>query len=194
MPKASTLDVEAGTGRYPDSSRSSGGSVAALAVLALVGVAGTAVAIYYVEAQLSALQVSFDKQRQQTDDAFVKHVTALQELHRAQEDVRKLATAGKAAQPTAPKASADEEGEDRKKRRRKEAKEAKARARAKAKDEDEDEEKDESSPTGKGKKKDEEGEDEQKDEVRPRHWAGVAVSPDPLLGGPFMVRALWPHP
>ena len=149
----------------------------ALAVLALVGVAGTAGALYYVEAQLSTLQVSFDKQRQQTDDAFAKHVTALQELHRAQEDLRKLATAGKAAQPAAPKASADEEGEDKKKRRRKEAKEAKARARAKAKDEDEDEEKDES--TGKGKK-DEEGEDEQKDEVGSRHWAGVAVSPDPL--------------
>ena len=191
MPKASTLDVEAG--RYPDSSSSGGGSVLALAVLALVGVAGTAGALYYVEAQLSALQVSFDKQRQQTDDAFAKHVTALQELHRAQEDVRKLATAGKAAQPAAPKASADEEGEDKKKRRRKEAKEAKARARAKAKDEDEDEEKDESSATGKGKK-DEEGEDEQKDEVRPRHWAGVAVSPDPLPGGPFVVRALWPYP
>ena len=45
---------------------------------------------------------------------------------------------------------------------------------------EEDEEKDESSATGKGKKEDEEGEDEQKDEVRPRHWAGVAVSPDPL--------------
>ena len=164
----------------------------ALAVLALVGVAGTAGALYYVEAQLGALQASFDKQRQQTDDAFAKHVTALQELHRAQEDVRKLATAGKAAQPAAPKASGDEEGEDKKKRRRKEAKEAKARARAKAKDEDEDEEKDESA-TGKGKK-DEEGEDEQKDEVRPQHWAGVAVSPDPLLGGPFMVRALWPYP
>ena len=141
----------------------------ALAVVALVGVAGTAGALYYVEAQLSALQVSFDKQRQQTDDAFAKHVTALQELHRAQ-------TASKAVQPAVPKASADEEGEDKKKRRRKEAKEAKTRARAKAKDEDEDEEKDE---TGKGKK-DEEGEDEQKDEVRPRHWAGVAVSPDPL--------------
>ena len=182
MPKASTLDVEAG--RYPDSSSSGGGSVLALAVVALVGVAGTAGALYYVEAQLSALQVSFDKQRQQTDDAFAKHVTALQELHRAQ-------TASKAVQPAAPKASADEEGEDKKKRRRKEAKEAKARARAKAKDEDEDEEKDES--TGKGKK-DEEGEDEQKDEVRPQHWAGVAVSPDPLLGGPFMVRALWPCP
>ena len=184
MPKASTLDVEAG--RYPDSSSSGGGSVLALAVLALVGVAGTAGALYYVEAQLSALQVSFDKQRQQTDDAFAKHVTALQELHRAQ-------TASKPVQPAAPKASADEEGEDKKKRRRKEAKEAKARARAKAKDEDEDEEKDESSATGKGKK-DEEGEDEQKDEVRPRHWAGVAVSPDPLPGGPFMVRALWPYP
>ena len=165
MPKASTLDVEAG--RYhPDSSSSGGGSVLALAVLAPVGVAGTAGALYYVEAQLGALQASFDKQRQQTDDAFAKHVTALQELHRAQEDVRKLATAGKAAQPAAPKGSADEEGEDKKKRRRKEAKEAKARARAKAKDEDEDEEKDE---TGKGKK-DEEGEDEQKDEVRPQHW------------------------
>ena len=162
----------------------------ALAVLALVGVAGTAGALYYVEAQLSALQVKFDTQRQQTDEAFAKHVTALQELHRAQEDVRKLATAGKAVQPAAPKASADEEGEDKKKRRRKEAKEAKARARAKAKDEDEDEEKDE---TGKGKK-DEEGEDEQKDEVRPQHWAGVAVSPDPLLGGPCMVRALWRYP
>ena len=184
MPKASTLDVEAG--RYPDSSSSGGGSVLALAVVALVGVAGTAGALYYVEAQLSALQVSFDKQRQQTDDAFAKHVTALQELHRAQ-------TASKPAQPAAPKASADEEGEDKKKRRRKEAKEAKARARVKAKDEDEDEEKDESSATGKGKK-DEEGEDEQKDEVRPQHWAGVAVSPDPLLGGPFMVRALWRYP
>lgn len=191
MPKARTLDVEAG--RYQDSSSSGGGSVAALAVLALVGVAGTAGALYYVEAQLSALQVSFDRQRQQTDDAFAKHVTALQELHRAQEDVRKLATAGKAAgkaaQPAAP--SADEEGEDRKKRRRKEAKEAKARA--KAKDEDEDEEKDESSATGKGKK-DEEGVDEQKDEVRPRHWAGVTVSPDSSIGGPFTVRALWPYP
>ena len=152
----------------------------ALAILALVGVAGTAGALYYVEAQLGALQVKFDTQRQQTDEAFAKHVTALQELHRAQEDVRKLATAGKAAQPAAPKGtSADEEGEDKKKRRRKEAKEAKARARAKAKDEDEDEEKDESTATGKGKK-DEEGEDEQKDEVRPRHWAGVAVSPVPL--------------
>ena len=167
MPKASTLDVEAG--RYPDSSSSGGGSVLALAVVALVGVAGTAGALYYVEAQLSALQVSFDKQRQQTDDAFAKHVTALQELHRAQ-------TASKAVQPAVPKASADEEGEDKKKRRRKEAKEAKTRARAKAKDEDEDEEKDE---TGKGKK-DEEGEDEQKEEVRPQHWAGVAVSPVPL--------------
>ena len=62
-----------------------------LAVLVLVGVAGTAGALYYVEAQLSALQVSFDKQRQQTDDAFAKHVTALQELHRAQ-------TASKAVQ------------------------------------------------------------------------------------------------
>ena len=152
----------------------------ALAVLALVGVAGTAGALYYVEAQLSSLQASFGQQRQQTDDAFAKHVTALQELNRAQEDLRKLATARKAAQPAAPKASADEEGENKKKRRRKEAKEAKARAKAKAKDEDEDEEKDESSATGKGKKEDEEGEDEQKDEVRPRHWAGVAVSPDPL--------------
>ena len=177
------LDVEAGS--YPPDASKGGGSFAALAVFALVGVAGTAGAVFYVQTQLSALQVSFDKQRQQTDDAFVKHVTALQELHRAQEDVRKLAgMAGKAA-PT-PKANEDEEVEDRKTRRRKEAKEAKAKA--KAKDEEEDEEKDENAK-GRGKKaKDEEGEDDEKDEVGPRHWAGVAASPNPSPGGPFMVR------
>ena len=115
MPKTRALDVEAGS-HPPDASRG-GGSFAALAVFALVGVAGTAGAVFYVQTQLSALQVSFDKQRQQTDDAFVKHVTALQELHRAQEDVRKLAgMAGKAA-PT-PKANEDEEVGDRKTRRR----------------------------------------------------------------------------
>ena len=164
MPKTRALDVEAGS-HPPDASRG-GGSFAALAVFALVGVAGTAGAVFFVQTQLSALQVSFDKQRQQTDDAFVKHVTALQELHRAQEDVRKLAgMAGKAA-PT-PKANEDEEVEDRKKRRRKGAKEAKAKAKA----------------------KDEEGEDDEKDEVGPRHWAGVAASPNPSPGGRFMVRA-----
>ena len=186
MPKAKALDAEAGS--YPDSSRSGGGSFAALAVFALVGVAGTAGAVFYVQRQLSALQVSFDKQRLQTDDAFVKHVTALQELHRAQEEVRKLAgMAGKAA-PT-PKANEDEDDEDRKKRRRKEAKEGKAKAKAKDEDGEDDENKDENAK-GKGKKADDEGEDDEKDAVRPQHWAGVvAVSPNPTPGGPFMVSA-----
>ena len=184
MPKARAHDIEAGS-YPPDSSRSGGGSFAALAVFALVGVAGTAGAVFYVQTQLSVLQVSFDKQRQQTDDAFVKHVTALQELHRAQEEVRKLAGMAAKAAPK-PKATEDEEGEDRKKRRRKESKEAKAKAKAKEDGEDEDTE---DNAKGKGKKaKDEEGEDDEKDEVC-RHWARVAVSPNPLPGGPFMVIA-----
>ena len=165
MPKTRALDAVQ-PGSYPPDSSRGGVSFAALAVFALVGVAGTAGAVFYVQTQLSALQVSFDKQRHQTDDAFVKHVTALQALDRAQEDVRKLAgMAGKAAPTSMGKAKAneDEEDEDRKKRRRKDAKEAKAKA--KAKDEEEDENKDENAK-GKGKTaKDEEGEDDEKDEV-----------------------------
>lgn len=173
MPKTTrAVDVEAGS--PPESPhhatsapRSGGWSFAALAVFALLGVGGTAGAVFYIHTQLSALQLSFDKQRQQTDDMFAQHVKALQELDRAQQEVRKLAGM---ASKVAPKAKEGEEGEDRRKRR-KGAKEAKT-AKAKAK-EGEDEAK-EVKAKGKGKKaKDEEGEDEEKDEVG-QHWASIS--------------------
>ena len=111
-------DEEHGEGETAPRSRL-GQSVLVVLIVMLAGFGGTAGALWYGETQLTALQVSLERQRAKTEEVLAQHVSALQQLDRAQQEVRRLVdskTKIVVTKPAKAKVADEDEAEEKPKR------------------------------------------------------------------------------